>query len=192
MIRSRVPPPRSLPRSPDRSSGRRCLPTGFTAAPWPDATELPATMPRPCVLRTARLLVRAARRPDRPRQNWCQRPLPGLAPRCAARPAPWPRWPGGHRGSCAGWPASQRPPAAAEQPESARLEVSESSTSLTGESRSDATDADASVLDPTFTSCLGNPQRKTPIATIGNWIAPRLTDCVAGLGVSRRTERLTR
>jgi thioredoxin reductase len=35
--------------------------------------------------------------------------------------------------------------------------VSESSTSLTGASRSDATDADASVLanDPTFTSCLG-------------------------------------
>ena len=49
-----------------------------------------------------------------------------------------------------------RPPGAAEQPESARLEVSESSTSLTGESRSDATDADASVLanDPTFTSWL--------------------------------------
>ena len=61
-----------------------------------------------------------------------------------------------HRGSCAGWPASPRPPAAAEQPESARLEVSESSTSLTGESHSDATDADASVLanDPTFTSWL--------------------------------------
>jgi hypothetical protein len=36
------------------------------------------------------------------------------------------------------------------------LEVSESSTSLTGESRSDATDADRSVLanDPTFTSWL--------------------------------------
>jgi hypothetical protein len=34
--------------------------------------------------------------------------------------------------------------------------VSESSTSLTGESHSDTTDADASVLDPTFTSCLGN------------------------------------
>jgi hypothetical protein len=34
------------------------------------------------------------------------------------------------------------------------LEVSESSTSLTGESHSDTTDADASVLDPTFTSCL--------------------------------------
>jgi hypothetical protein len=48
-------------------------------------------------------------------------------------------------------------PAAAEQPESARLEVSESSTSLTGESHSDTTDADASVLDPTFTSCLVNP-----------------------------------
>jgi hypothetical protein len=30
-------------------------------------------------------------------------------------------------------PASPRPPAAAEQPESARLEVSESSASLTGE-----------------------------------------------------------
>ena len=65
--------------------------------------------------------------------------------------------PGGHRGSCAGWPASPRPPAAAEQPESARLEVSESSTSLTGEWHSDTTDADASVLDPTFTSCLVNP-----------------------------------
>jgi hypothetical protein len=39
------------------------------------------------------------------------------------------------------------------------LEVSEPSTSLTGESRSDATDADRSVLanDPTFTSCLVNP-----------------------------------
>ncbi|MGO9227552.1 hypothetical protein, partial [Mycobacterium sp.] len=48
--------------------------------------------------------------------------------------------------------------AAAEQPESARLEVSESSTSLTGESHADATDADRSVLanDPTFTSCLEN------------------------------------
>jgi hypothetical protein len=35
------------------------------------------------------------------------------------------------------------------------LEVSESSTSLRGESRSDATDADASVLvnDPATTSC---------------------------------------
>jgi hypothetical protein len=30
--------------------------------------------------------------------------------------------------------------------------VSESSTSLTDESQSDTTDADASVLDPTFTS----------------------------------------
>ena len=40
-----------------------------------------------------------------------------------------------------------------EQPESARLEVSESTTSLTGESHSDVTDADASMLanDPTFT-----------------------------------------
>jgi hypothetical protein len=38
----------------------------------------------------------------------------------------------------------------------ARLEVSESSTSLTGESQADATDADASVLDPSFTSCLSN------------------------------------
>ena len=46
-------------------------------------------------------------------------------------------------------------PAAAEQPESARSEVSESSTSLTGESNPDTTDADTSVLDPTFTSCLG-------------------------------------
>jgi hypothetical protein len=38
------------------------------------------------------------------------------------------------------------------------LEVPESPTSLTGESHSDATDADASVLanDPTFTSCLSN------------------------------------
>jgi hypothetical protein len=38
------------------------------------------------------------------------------------------------------------------------LEVSQSTTSLTGESPSDATDADAYVLanDPTFTSCLGN------------------------------------
>jgi hypothetical protein len=52
------------------------------------------------------------------------------------------------------------PPAAAEQPESARLEVSESSTSLTGESHSDTTDADASVLDPTFTSCLGYHQEE--------------------------------
>jgi hypothetical protein len=36
------------------------------------------------------------------------------------------------------------------------LEVSESTTSLTGGSRSDATNADRSVLanDPTFTSCL--------------------------------------
>jgi hypothetical protein len=34
------------------------------------------------------------------------------------------------------------------------LEVSESSTSLTGESHSDTTDADASVLDPAFTSWL--------------------------------------
>jgi hypothetical protein len=36
--------------------------------------------------------------------------------------------------------------------------VSESTTSLTGESHADATDADASVLanDPTFTSCLGS------------------------------------
>jgi hypothetical protein len=35
--------------------------------------------------------------------------------------------------------------------------VSESSTSLTGESHADATDADRPVLanDPTFTSCLG-------------------------------------
>jgi hypothetical protein len=36
----------------------------------------------------------------------------------------------------------------------------ESSTSLTGESHSDATDADASVLDPTFTSCLASPIAK--------------------------------
>jgi hypothetical protein len=36
------------------------------------------------------------------------------------------------------------------------LEVSESTTSLTGESHSDATDADASALDPTSTSCLGS------------------------------------
>jgi hypothetical protein len=44
------------------------------------------------------------------------------------------------------------------------LEVSESSTSLTGESHSDATDADASVLanDPTPTSCLGNHYGETP------------------------------
>ena len=53
-----------------------------------------------------------ARQPDLPRRNWCQLPLPGLGPRCAARTAPWPRWPGAHRGSCAGWPASPRPPAA--------------------------------------------------------------------------------
>ena len=67
-----------------------------------------------------------------------------------ARRTPW---------TLRGRAASPRPPDADEQPESARLEVSESSTSLTGESHSDATDADASVLasDPTFTSCLGNP-----------------------------------
>jgi hypothetical protein len=61
-----------------------------------------------------------------------------------------------HRGFSAGLPASPRPPVADEQPEPARLEVSESSTSLTGESRSGATDADASVLanDPTFTICI--------------------------------------
>jgi hypothetical protein len=47
-------------------------------------------------------------------------------------------------------------PATDEQPESARLEPSESSTLLTGESHSDVTDVDASVLDPTFTSCLSN------------------------------------
>ena len=51
-----------------------------------------------------------------------------------------------------GTPNSRR--VAAEQLESARLEVSESSTSLTGESHSDTTDAGASVLDPTFTRCL--------------------------------------
>jgi hypothetical protein len=49
-----------------------------------------------------------------------------------------------------------------EQPESARLEVSESSTSLTGESHSDTTYADASVLDPTFTSCLGRYYMRLP------------------------------
>ena len=38
------------------------------------------------------------------------------------------------------------PLVAGEQPESARLEVSESSTSFTGESHADTTDADASVL----------------------------------------------
>jgi hypothetical protein len=59
----------------------------------------------------------------------------------------------------AGWPASPRPPAADKQPESARLEVSESSSSLTGESDTgesdtDATDADASVL--------ANPYRAKP------------------------------
>jgi hypothetical protein len=53
---------------------------------------------------------------------------------------------GAHRGSCAGWPASPWPTVADEQRESARLEVSESSTSLPGESYSDATDADASML----------------------------------------------
>jgi hypothetical protein len=54
------------------------------------------------------------------------------------------------------WPASRRlSRLAAEQPKS-RLEVSESSTSLPGESDTDTTDADASVLAkyPTFTSCL--------------------------------------
>ena len=105
---------------------------------------------------------RTERGPDRPRRNWRQRPLPGLGPRCAARTAPWPRWPGAHRGSCAGWPASPRPPAAAEHPGSARLEVSESSTSLTGQSHSDTTDADASVLHPTFTSWLRCSLTQTP------------------------------
>ena len=59
--------------------------------------------------------IAKARRRDRPRRNWCQRRPPALAQRCAARTAPWPRWPGAHRGSCAGWPASPRPPAADEQ-----------------------------------------------------------------------------
>jgi hypothetical protein len=40
--RSRIPPPRSVARSPESSSGCRCLPTGFGAAPWPEATEPPA------------------------------------------------------------------------------------------------------------------------------------------------------
>jgi hypothetical protein len=48
------------------------------------------------------------------------------------------------------------------------LEVSESSTSLTGESRSDATDSDRSVLanDPTFTSLLQS-QYRAPSITAG-------------------------
>ena len=58
-----------------------------------------------------------------PRRNWHQyRPL-AVGPRCAARTAPWRRSRRAHRGLCAGWPTSPRPPAAAEQPESARLEV---------------------------------------------------------------------
>jgi hypothetical protein len=50
---------------------------------------------------------------------------------------------------------SQRPQV--KQPESARVEGSESLTSLTGAPRSDATVADESVLanEPTFMSCLG-------------------------------------
>jgi hypothetical protein len=52
---------------------------------------------------------------DRPRRNWCQHPLPGLGPRCAARTAPLPRWPGGHRGFSAEWHASSRPPTADEK-----------------------------------------------------------------------------
>ena len=59
--------------------------------------------------------IPTARGRDRPRRNWYQRRPPALAPRCAARTAPWPRWPGARRGSCAGWPASPRPPAADEQ-----------------------------------------------------------------------------
>jgi class 3 adenylate cyclase len=102
--------------------------------------------------------IATARGRDRPRQSWHQCRPPAVGPRCAVQTAPWRSLGGAHRGFSAGWPTSPRPPAAAEQPESARLEVSESTTSLTGESHSDATDADASVLanDPTFTSCLGS------------------------------------
>ena len=110
--------------------------------------------------------IAMARGRDRLRRNWRQCPLLAVGPRCAARTAPWRRSRRAHRGFCAGWPASPRPPAAAEQPESARLELSESTTSLTGESHSDTTDADASVLanDPPSTSCLGSHQRGGPLA----------------------------
>jgi class 3 adenylate cyclase len=49
--------------------------------------------------------IATARGRDLPKRNWCQLPLPALGPRCAARTAPLPRWPGAHRGSCAGWRA---------------------------------------------------------------------------------------
>ena len=60
--------------------------------------------------RSARHLATAGGRPtgrarERPRRHWRQCLPPALAPRCAGRTAPWKPWPGGHRGSCAGWPA---------------------------------------------------------------------------------------
>jgi pimeloyl-ACP methyl ester carboxylesterase len=70
--------------------------------------------------------IATARGWDRPRRNWRQCPRLAVGPQCAARTAPWRRSGGVHRGFYAGWPASPRPPAAAEQPESVRLEVSES------------------------------------------------------------------
>ena len=59
--------------------------------------------------------IATARGRDLPRRNWYQRRPPALAPRCAARIAPWPRWPGARRGFCAAWPASPRPLVADEQ-----------------------------------------------------------------------------
>jgi hypothetical protein len=59
--------------------------------------------------------IATARGRDRQRQSWHQCRPPAAGPRCAARTSPWRRSPGGHRGSCAGWPASPRPPTADEQ-----------------------------------------------------------------------------
>jgi hypothetical protein len=60
--------------------------------------------------------IATARGRDRPRRHWRQRPPPALAPRCAARIVPWLSWRSARRGSCAGWPASPRPPVAAQSP----------------------------------------------------------------------------
>ena len=67
--------------------------------------------------------IAMARGRDRLRRNWRQCPLLAVGPRCAARTAPWRRSGGAHRGFSAGWPASPQPPAAAEQPESARFDT---------------------------------------------------------------------
>jgi hypothetical protein len=49
-----------------------------------------------------------------PEAELASTPTPGR--RCAARTAPWRSSRGAHRGSCAAWPASPRPPATARSP----------------------------------------------------------------------------